>query len=275
MKKPEYLIASAVILGALIFTAILSYSIGSLRFSAGQKRLHVWVESAAGLLPNTAVKFAGAPIGRVQSITVLPREKQEPSERGIYCVDVAIVVDPKIEIGQDVRVSVKQDGMLGSNYIALVPVSKDSPLVAEDAILKARRTADINDLTNSGHELITEMIPVAKNLNGITVALNDSLPTLTENINEIMVEANSLLKVAATPENRARITKLLANLSVVTDNLKVVTTNAKALTSTLAQKPWRLIWGGPTNPIPPESEVLKSNEPIPIKNVIEVKPAGN
>lgn len=275
MKKPEYLIATAVIIGALIFTAILSYSIGKLRFSGGQKRLHVWVESAAGIVPNSSVRFAGAPIGRVDTITVLPRDKQENTSSGVYCIDLGVMVDPKIEIGDDVRVSVKQDGMLGANYIALVPVTKDSPLLAEGAILKARHTSDINDITNSGHELITAMIPVAQNLNGVTKALNDSLPTISENLNDIMVEANSLLKLTTTPENKARIQKLLSNLSVVTDNLKVVSTNAKALTSTLAQKPWRLIWGGPTNPIPTEAEVLKSNEPIPIKNVIEVKPAGN
>ncbi len=275
MKKPEYLIASAVILGALIFTAILAYSIGKLRYAGGQKHINVWVESAAGVIPNTPVKFAGAPIGRVETITVLPRSKQEPSRHGLYCIELGLALNPKVEIGDDVKVSVKQDGMLGSNYIALVPVSKDSPLLAEGATLKAHYSADFNDLANSGQELITELIPVAKNLNGISQLLNESLPTLTENINEIMVEANSLLKITTTPENKARINKLLANLGVITDNLKVVTTNAKALTSTLAQKPWRLIWGGPTNPIPPESQVLKSNEPIPIKNVIEVKPATN
>lgn len=275
MKKPEYLIASAVILGALIFTAILAYSIGKLRYAGGQKRFNVWVESAAGVIPNTPVKFAGAPVGRVETITVIPRDKQEKSRHGLYCIELGVAIDPKVEVGDDVKVSVKQDGMLGSNYIALVPVTKDSPLIAEGATLKAHYSADFNDIANSGQELITAMIPVANNLNGISQVLNESLPTLAENLNELMVETNSLIKVVDTPENKARLTKLLANLGVISDNLKVVTTNAKALTSTLAQKPWRLIWGGPTNPIPPESEVLKSDKPIPIKNVIEVKPAAN
>lgn len=275
MKKPEYLIASAVILGALLFTAILAFSIGKFRYAGGQKHLYVWVESAAGIIPNTQVKFAGAPIGRVDSITVLARDKQEKTRTGLYCVQLGISVDPAVEIGDDSVVSIKQDGMLGSNYISILPMSNTSPVVADGAIFKARHSADFNDLTGSGHELITAMLPVAENLNGITKVLDDSLPTLTENMNELMVEANGLLRIADTPENKERINRLIANLGVITDNLKVVTTNAKALTSTLAQKPWRLIWGGATNPIPPESEVLKSNKPVPIKNVIEVKPAAN
>lgn len=275
MKKPEYLIAAAVILGALLFTAILSYSIGALRFGGGQKRIRVWVESAAGVVPNSAVKFAGAPVGRVQSVTVLPRKLQEPSSHGIYCIEINATINPNVEIGEDVTASIRQDGLLGSTFIALTPVTMNSPIIPDNKIIKAVHTYDINDLTNSGQELITKLMPVVENLQGITVSLNQSLPTLTENLNDVMTETNSLLKITTTPENKERITRLLANLRVITDNLKVVTTNAKALTSTLAQKPWRLIWGGPTNPIPSEEEVMKSDKPVPIKNVIEVKPAGN
>lgn len=272
MKKPEYLIATAVIAGALLFIAALSYSIGKLRFAGGQKRVYIWVESAAGIVPNTQVKFAGAPIGRVETIKVLPRKDQEMNGHGLYCVVIGAVIDGKVEVGNDVIASIRQDGMLGSNYISFKPVSKDSPLLPDDAILKAVPTADINDITNSGEALITKLIPVVDNLQGISTVLNSSLPSLTENMNEVMDEANSLLKITTTPENKERLTKLLANLSVITDNMKVVTTNAKALTATLAQTPWRMVWGGKTNPIPPESEVLKSDKPIPIKNVIEVNP---
>jgi len=60
---------------------------------------------------------------------------------------------------------------------------------------------------------------------------------------------------------------------VATDNLKVVSSNAKALTLTLAEKPWRVLWGGATVQPPPESEVLKSNEVIPLKPEVDVTPA--
>lgn len=273
MKKPEYIIATAVVLGALLFTAVLAYSIGSLRYSGGQKHIHVLVETAAGIVPNTPVKFAGAPIGRVESITVMPRSKQQTSAHGLYCVDVLTAIDSKVEVGNDVRAAIKQDGMLGSSYIAFTPVTKDSPVLADNATIPADPAADFNDLTITGQALLKEMLPVAKNLNGITEDLNQSLPELTKNLNDVLEQTDSLLQVASTPENKEKLTKLMSNLRVITDNLKVVTTNAKALTLTLAQKPWRLLWGGKTNPVPPESEVLKSDKVVPVQNVIEVTPA--
>jgi len=54
------------------------------------------------------------------------------------------------------------------------------------------------------------------------------------------------------------------------ENLKVVTTNAKALTQTLAEKPWRVIWGGSTVKPPPEREVLDSNNVIKLKPDVDV-----
>jgi hypothetical protein len=48
-------------------------------------------------------------------------------------------------------------------------------------------------------------------------------------------------------------------------NLKVVSTHAKALTETIAEKPSRIIFSGKGNKLTPESEILKSKEPLPAK----------
>ena len=67
-----------------------------------------------------------------------------------------------------------------------------------------------------------------------------------------------------------RLNDLLNSLRVSMENLKVVTTNAKALTQTLAEKPWRVIWGGKTVQPPPESEVLDSNHVVRLKPSVDV-----
>ena len=58
-------------------------------------------------------------------------------------------------------------------------------------------------------------------------------------------------------ESRERINTMLASLRVASENLKVVSSNAKALTATLAEKPWRVFWGGPSIRPPAESDVLE------------------
>ena len=67
-------------------------------------------------------------------------------------------------------------------------------------------------------------------------------------------------------ENEADLHNSVANLKVISENLKVVSTYAKSLTGTLAQTPWRLVWGGKTPPLPSEEEILKSKTPVPIQS---------
>jgi hypothetical protein len=57
----------------------------------------------------------------------------------------------------------------------------------------------------------------------------------------------------------------LKELRVILLNLKVVSTHAKALTEALAEKPSRIIFSGKTQKLTPESEILKSKEPVPAK----------
>jgi hypothetical protein len=49
-----------------------------------------------------------------------------------------------------------------------------------------------------------------------------------------------------------------------------VSTNAKALTATLAQKPWRVFWGGPTVMPPTENQILDSNKVLRLKPDVDV-----
>jgi ABC-type transporter Mla subunit MlaD len=57
----------------------------------------------------------------------------------------------------------------------------------------------------------------------------------------------------------------MAELGAVLENLKVATTYAKAAMRTLGEHPHRLIFGTKANELPSESEILKTNKPIPLK----------
>jgi hypothetical protein len=57
----------------------------------------------------------------------------------------------------------------------------------------------------------------------------------------------------------------MQELGVVLQNLKVATTNAKALTKTLAEKPNRILFSGKQEPLPSETEILRSSKPVPVR----------
>jgi hypothetical protein len=121
--------------------------------------------------------------------------------------------------------------------------------------------------------LITQLGPVLDRLDTLSQKMETELPPLMDNANKFLVNGNGVLANLNTPESKERLNDMLANLRVVTENAKVVISNAKALTQTLAEKPWRIVWGGKIVEPPPESQVLKSNEVIPLKPEVDVTPA--
>ena len=62
-----------------------------------------------------------------------------------------------------------------------------------------------------------------------------------------------------------QIQNQMKELHVILLNLKVISTHAKAITEALGERPNRLIFGGKTNKLTPESTILKSREPLPAK----------
>jgi hypothetical protein len=119
-------------------------------------------------------------------------------------------------------------------------------------------------------DLITQLQPTITRLDSLSQKLETTLPPLIDHGDKFLQDGDSVLANFNSPEGRARLNAMLDSLRVSTENLKVVSSNAKALTETLAEKPWRVLWGGPTVKPPPEEEVLKTNKVIPLKPQVEV-----
>ena len=107
-------------------------------------------------------------------------------------------------------------------------------------------------------------------LDRLSTKLDAALPPLLDNGNKFLVDGDAVLANFDTPEGKARLNAMLDSLRVSTENLKVVSSNAKALTATLAEKPWRVFWGGPTVQPPSENAVLDSNKVIRLKPDVDV-----
>ena len=277
-------IAIATVVGALIMLIALSFAIGKWSMGGHKHEIIVRFPVASGLNANSEVKFAGAPVGRVKVIRIIARkdQTQDPNTKLFNCVEVVVDVDKKLELGSDVIATIKQDGFgISAKYVLLTPgPDHNSPALADNAVLQGEMPFDLSDLIQPAGEalekangLITQLGPVLNRLDTLSQKLETDLPPLMDNANKFLVNGNAVLGNLSTPDSKERINDVLANLRVATDNLKVVSSNAKALTLTLAEKPWRVLWGGATVQPPPESEVLKSNEVIPLKPEVDVTPA--
>jgi ABC-type transporter Mla subunit MlaD len=274
-NKINAFIALATVVAAIIMLAALSFAIGKWSLGGHHHEIIIQFPNASGINANSEVKFAGAPTGRVKEVRLIPRDKEamDPLTKQYNCVEVVAEVDPTLEVGEDVKATIKQDGLgISAKYILLSPgPDRDSKLLADGAVIQGQEPFDLTDLMQPAGEalsqarnLLTNLGPTLDRLDALSQGLQTNLPPLMAHADKLMTDGDSALANFNSPEGKERIQEMLANLRVATENLKVVSSNAKAFTATIAQKPWRVFWGGSSVPAPPESAVIKSNDSIPL-----------
>ena len=275
------LIAISTVVAAVIMLGALSLAIGKWSLGGGRHELIVKFPNASGINANSEVKFAGSPCGRVKAVRVIARKDQtmDPLTKQYNCIEVVCDIDPDLEIGQDVEVTIKQDGLgIAAKYILLTPgPDHDSQDLADGAEVQGIAPFELTDLLQPAGEaldqakaLVTRLGPMLDRLDVLSTSLQANLPPLMTHADKLLRDGDGVLANLNTPQDRDRINNVLANLRITTDNLKVVSYNTKALTATLAQKPWRVFWGGSTVQPPSEEQAMKSSTTIPLKPDVEV-----
>jgi ABC-type transporter Mla subunit MlaD len=285
-------IAITTVIAALLMCAALSFAIGKWTWGKHGYEITVKFPNASGISTNSEVKFAGAHAGRVKAITLIPRseETKDPANGMYNCVEVICDIDSTLEVGTDVSATIKQDGFgIAAKYVLLTPgPDHDSKALADGDVIQGSMPYDLSDLIQPAGDalmqakqlvaqlqpIITKLGPTMDRLDSLSATLSTSLPPLIAHADTFLINGNSLVANFNTPEARARLNDMLDSLRVSSENLKVVSTNAKALTATLAVKPWRVFWGGPTVVPPSEDAILNSNKVLRLKPDVDVNSAN-
>ncbi len=280
-NRSNMIIALLAVAAAILMCAALSFAIGKWNFGNTGNKITIKFPNVTGITPNAEVKLAGVPVGRVTEIHLIAlKDRDQDAKTQLYnCVDVVISLNKDAEIGKDVSAVVKQDGFgIAPKYVLLTPGGDpNSPLLADNDVIQGEPPFDLSDLIQPAGEALTQakqlidrLGPALTKLQALGDKMSDQLPPLMNNANKFLNDGDQVLANFNTPEGKQRLNDLLNSLRVSMENLKVVTTNAKALTQTLAEKPWRVIWGGKTVQPPPEDQVLDSNHVIRLKPAVDV-----
>lgn len=283
------LIAGIALVAAVLMCAALSFAIGKWSFGTPANTYTIKFPNATGITPNSEVKFAGAHAGKVKAVRLIPRKDQdEDSHTGLFnCVEVVIEVDKSLELGSDVGITIKQDGFgISPKYVLLTPgPNHDSPDLADGATLQGEMPFDLSDLIQPAGEalsqakvLVAQLQPAMKKLGPIMDRMDgitDQLKPMIGHADKLMTDGDSVLSNFNSPEGKKRLQEMMSSLAVATENLKVVSYNAKALTATLAEKPWRVFWGGATVPPPSENQALNSDKVIHLQPDVQVNPSAS
>jgi ABC-type transporter Mla subunit MlaD len=285
----DYLVALFVIACSIVLLAALTFALSGYRLKKPTRTLQINYEDVTGVKVNSEVRYAGAPAGRVIAMRHLTAKEREASANKKDAVRVTVSLDEGIPpLPTDVTATLSSDTMLSPKFVALSAGTPGGQTLANNAAIEGHPAYGLEQITAAAGPLFDNANKLLDNLN-VTVTglkkdlgeftpklgpLADSLKLDVDNLQNVVKNLDSLAKGADNVLGTAdtfisttdkQLQEQLKQLHVTLLNLKVVTTYAKALVETLAEKPNRVIFSGKPAKLTPESEILKSNRPLPAK----------
>ncbi|MEM9400046.1 MAG: MlaD family protein [Verrucomicrobiota bacterium] len=283
MKKNNFsnlIIAGTVVVCSLVLLGAMTYALTKIRFNEPSQTLRADFKSVTGIKVHTAVRYGGAPVGFVHQMRPLSlKERKELrtddiEENDYNTIRVVMYLDDSCpDLTEGTIVTMEADTVLAEKFLNLHPGSPDAPILNADKILLGKPAASLDDLTTEGMSAISRV-------NALLKDLQEKHPDLPEYIAQLVVQAKEAVGNAKVMTNKIntmlddnednlyqssdKLAVLMKEMSIVSKDLKVISNNAKALTRTLAEKPWRVMWGGETYTPAPEGELLESEEAIPL-----------
>jgi ABC-type transporter Mla subunit MlaD len=292
----DYLVALSVIICSAILLGALTIALTGFRFKKPTRTLQIDYEDVTGVKLHSEVRYAGAPAGRVIAMQPLSREQRTASANKRSAVRVTVELREEIPpLPADVIATLNSDTMLSPMFVALSAGTPGGDTLANNAIIEGHPAAGLAQLMAAAGPLIDNANKLIDSLNATAGNLNTTVTSIRTNLDDFMPKISPVLDTAKTDldelqriikglddvEKNANgaienVSKFVGNtdkqlqdqlkeLHVILLNLKVVSTHAKALAEELAEKPSRLIFSGKTQKLTPESEILKSKQPVPAK----------
>ena len=292
----DYLVAISVILCSAVLLAALTIALSGYRLKKPTRTLQIDYEDVTGIKLHSEVRYAGAPAGRVIAMQHLSGDQRSAAENKRNAVRVTVSLADEIPpLPSDVIATLSSDTLLSPMFVAISAGTPGRETLANNAIIEGHTAYGIQQIAAAAGPLIDNANKLIDGLNGTVANLDTTVTSVRNDLGSFMPKFGPLLDVATIDlEELQRIIKGLddveknANavfdnagkflgstdkqvqeqmkeLHVILLNLKVVSTHAKALTESLAEKPNRIIFSGKGNKLTPESEILKSKEPVPAK----------
>lgn len=186
-------VAAAAVLAGLLVSSCSSDGIYSIPLpggaDVGSDPMHIDIrfDDVLDLVPQSAVKVEGVPVGRVQDITL--------AEDG-WTANVSTVVNSSVDLPANALAEVRQSNLLGEKFIELSAPEGDTsgPQLADGAVIP---------LTNTRHATEVEQVLGALSLllNGGGVAqlqpivseLNKALGGREDRVRAVLEQANTLI----------------------------------------------------------------------------------
>lgn len=136
-NRAEVLTGAAVLLAALGFLAYAGQVTGGSTAAAGSYELKASFRSVEGVNVGTDVRLAGVKVGTVSALTLNPQSFQ---------ADATLSVNADLALPDDSAALISSEGLLGGNFVELVPGGSLDNLAAGDEILDTQGAVSVISL---------------------------------------------------------------------------------------------------------------------------------
>lgn len=174
---------------------------------------YIYFEDLSGLSKKSDVKIAGVKVGWVDNINLL---------EGCSKARVKMFVNKNYKLKQDAYAEIRQEGLLGSKYLEVIPGSSLSSDLSSGVTLSNEGRSQV-----SVEELLHKVKNIADNIEVVTGSLKsalsggpdekNNLKALVENLNEASYNISKVTQTVS--DNNENINNLLKNLSSFSDRL--------------------------------------------------------
>ncbi len=222
------------VMGGIIILSYFTLKVGKVRVGGPGYLIHATFNNVSGLEKDAAVKMAGVPVGRVESLALLKGKAR-----------VLLAIDRGVKIPRDSAISIASEGFLGDKLVSIIPGKEQTHFLAPGSeISKSISGANIDDL-------VKKVTLIADNVKDITESLSqvfgkeEGRKSLKEIVGNLREASSAFKEIMVTNEgalNRiiGRIDKLTSDLGEVAgegkSDMKAILANLKELTESLKEE---------------------------------------
>lgn len=182
-----------VLFGLLILAFLILNSTGDFNPFEKKLRLKARFAQADGLREGAEVQLAGVHIGKVETVTLLPLENPDDEQ-----IEAIMALDSELN-GRPITERIRTDStaqliattlLANDKMINITPGTTKGSAVSERDVLKSTTAISINQLTQTGNDLLQQINKIATPANEILNKANQGEGTLGQVINNDQLYRN-------------------------------------------------------------------------------------
>jgi virulence factor Mce-like protein len=209
MNKPSFAwkVGLFVFIGLVLLAAlVIEFSKGA-QFWQRTNTLYLRAPDVAGLKTRADVLMSGVKVGSVAEINLAPEGKS---------ATLVVKISTRYRIHRDARFVIQPSGLLGDQYVAILPTANKGPVLPDGAYVQAEPPFNLEDFERSAGGLIQRLDQTT-----------ESLGAMITDVHKHLLNEQTLTNFSAVASNlRLASERALAAMS---DLDKMVSTNAPAV----------------------------------------------